>query len=173
LRGGRRSKRRSRSITATKTAQNCPSQRSATVMSRSVKAHCFVSLILLFLAVCSGTSGSTSSSSGTEGDATLSAQGSGRTLALIQLLGEWWNTPPQPLVVQPLLPAARPHQPWPYRPLSSAAHAAVAGTDSYALVATVQHAPLQGEGATMASAASPPAALCSYHCVVTDFRHHV
>lgn len=118
------------------------SQRCATIMSRYAKAKVSLSWILLCLAVCFGTH---DSSSGTVSDTTSAKQG---TLALIQRLGEWWNTPPHPLVVQPLLPAARPHQPWSYRPLSSAARAAVAGTDSYALVATVQHAPLRGEVGT-------------------------
>lgn len=142
------------SATAKNTAEKLPSQRCATIMSWYAKLEVYLSLTLLCLAVCAGTQDS--SSSGTASDTTSAAQG--RTLALIQQLGEWWNTLPHPLVVQPLLPAARPHQPWPYRPLSSAARAAVNGTDSYALVATVQHAPLQGEPETMPPAASLPAA---------------
>jgi hypothetical protein len=63
----------------------------------------------------------------------------------IQRLGEWWARPEQPLVVQPLLPPARPTQPWPYRQLISAKHAGITGTETYALLATVQHAPLKGK----------------------------
>lgn len=63
-------------------------------------------------------------------------------LSRIQRLGE--GQPGQPLV-QPLLPPARPIQPWPYRQLSSAKYAEITGTETYALVATVQHAPLKGE----------------------------
>jgi hypothetical protein len=66
-------------------------------------------------------------------------------LKRIQRLGEWRAQPEQPLVVQPLLPPARPIHPWPYRQLSSAKYVGITGSYTYALVATVQHAPLKGK----------------------------
>lgn len=78
-------------------------------------------------------------------DSAVDTAHSAAVLALFQKLGAWWAKPSQLLDVQPHLPAARPQQPWPYRPLSSALHASVTGTASYAMQATVQHAPLKGE----------------------------
>lgn len=85
------------------------------------------------------------------------------TLAAIERLGVWWQRPRQPLDIRPYLPAARPVQPWPYRPLSSAQHAAVTQSRStYALTGVVQHAPLKGEECCVTGLSLTWRLCCSY-----------
>eukprot|EP00878_Enallax_costatus_P000787 GHUV01000909.1.p1 GENE.GHUV01000909.1~~GHUV01000909.1.p1 ORF type:complete len:352 (+),score=47.35 GHUV01000909.1:97-1152(+) len=62
----------------------------------------------------------------------------------IDWLSAWLVRPKQRPDVQPLLPEARPTQPWPYRQLDSAAAYSVSITDTHAVVATVTHAPVPG-----------------------------
>lgn len=73
-------------------------------------------------------------------------------LATLEWLGAWWVSPAQPLEVQPLLPESRPQQPWPYRSFNSAQHLSINLTETYALQATVVHAPLKGVAACQAAA---------------------
>lgn len=73
-------------------------------------------------------------------------------LATLEWLGAWWVSPAQPLEVQPLLPESRPQQPWPYRSFNSAQHLSINLTETYALQATVVHAPLKGATACQAAA---------------------
>lgn len=96
---------------------------------------------ILFLALCAPTV----SVAGTAASINMVAHTQQTAaLAAIERIGAWWAKPAK-LQVQPLLPAARPQQPWPYRTLSSAELVSLTLTESYALEAAVVHGPLQGE----------------------------
>lgn len=62
----------------------------------------------------------------------------------IDRLSAWFARPKQLPDVKPLLPDARPTQPWPYRKLDAATAYSVSLTSTHAILATVTHAPVPG-----------------------------